>query len=185
MVFLSIAVAVFCIIHLIPALPSVKEKLRNRLGTAYGPVFGVAATLSLILIFVAWSLGQTETVYEPIKGSKHINLLLSFIGFQFLAIFFFRGKARLFVRYPFAIAIIFWATGHLIANGDLASIIVFGGLLIYAVVFIILSLANRVFPSLEVRDRHDIFAVIIGLVAYVAMVLLHELIIGVPVLTIL
>ena len=184
MVFLSIAVAIFCIIHLIPALPSVKEKLRDRLGAAYGPVFGIAATISLILIFVAWSYGQTEAVYEPIKGGKHINLLLSFIGFQFLAMFFFRGKARQVVRYPFAIAIVFWATGHLIANGDLASIIVFGGLLTYAILFIILSLANHIFPSLDVRDGHDVLAIIFGLAAYITMVQMHEIIIGVPVLTI-
>ena len=184
MVFLSIAVALFCIIHLIPALPTLKENLRNWAGKAYGPGFGIAATLSLILIFVAWSFGQTEPVYEPLKEGKHLNLFFSFIGFQFLGMFFFRGKARQIVRYPFAIAILFWGVGHLLANGDLASLIVFGGLIAYALVFIALSLVNKVFPSLEVRDGHDVLALIFGLAAYIAMVQLHEILIGVPVLTI-
>ncbi len=184
MVFLSIAVAVFCIIHLIPAVPSIKQRLQDKLGPAYGPSFGIVATLSLILIFVAWSFGQTEVIYEPMKAGKHINLAMSFIAFMFLGMFFFRGKARQFVRYPFAIAILFWAIGHLIANGDLASIIVFGGLLTYAILFIILSLANKVFPSLDVRDGHDVLAIIFGLAAYIAMVQMHEMLIGVPVLTI-
>jgi len=184
MVLLFLAVFLFAVVHLVPALPNIKTRLQNKLGPAYGPVFGLAATITLIAIIVARSFSEFEPVYEPVKMARYINISLSFVAFLFLGIFFFRGKLRQFFRFPFAIAIIFWATGHLAANGDLASIILFGGLLVYAIIFIILSLINKVFPTLVVRDGHDVLSLIIGFSAYVVMVQLHEIIIGVPVMRI-
>ena len=184
MVLLFIAVLLFDIVHLVPALPAVKARLQQRFGAAYGALFGVAATLTLLAIIAAWSYAGVEPVYEPIKFSRHINMGFSLIAFMFLGIFFFRGKLRQFFRFPFAIAVVFWATGHLIANGDQASLILFGGLLIYALVFIVLGLINKVFPSLVVRDGHDTLSLVVGVSAYIAMVQLHEMIIGMPVLRI-
>jgi len=184
MIFLAVAVALFAFVHLIPALPGIKTRLQERFGAAYGPLFGVAATLTLVLIVVAWSMTSFEPVYEPVKFGRHINMALSLIAFMFLGIFFFRGKLRQFFRFPFAIAVVFWATGHLIANGDQASIILFGGLLAYAVVFIILGLKNKLYPTLVVRDGHDVLSLVMGVAAYIAMVSLHEVIIGVPVIRI-
>lgn len=184
MVFLFISVVLFSAVHLIPALPKVKSALRERFGAAYGPLFGAAATVTLAAIVLAWSLAPFEPVYEPGKFSRHINMGFSFVAFLFVGIFFFRGKLRLFFRFPLAIAVIFWATGHLIANGDLASIILFGGLLAYAVIFILLGLINKVFPSLVVRDGHDVLSLVGGVSAYIAMVQLHEILIGVPVIRI-
>jgi len=184
MVFLFIAVLLFALVHLIPAVPTIKARLSDKLGALYGPVFGVVATLTLIVIIVAWSFAGFEPVYEPVKYSRHINVGLSLIAFLFLGIFFFRGKLRLFFRFPFAIAVIFWASGHLVANGDQASIIMFGGLLVYALVFIVLGLINKVFPSLVVRDGHDVLSLMIGFSAYIVMVQLHEIIIGLPVMRI-
>lgn len=182
--FLGVSVALFSAIHLIPALPELKKKLQARFGKAYGPGFGIAATATLLLIVLAWSQLPFEAVYEPYPWGRHANLLASLIAFCFVGIFFFRGKLRQFFRFPFAIAILFWATGHLLANGDRASIVLFGGLLVYALVYIMLALANKVFPSLEVRDGHDVLSLVFGVAAYIGMVQLHPVLIGVPVITI-
>jgi uncharacterized membrane protein len=184
MMFLFIAVALFCALHLVPALPSVKASLQDRFGPLYGPLFGLGATLSLVLIVFAWSQTEFEPVYEPSVWGRHINMAVSLIAFLFLGIFFFRGKLRLFFRFPFAIALIFWATGHLIANGDMASIILFGTLLAYAVIYIALALKNNVHPTLIMRDGHDVLALVSGVAAYIAMVQLHEPLIGMPVISI-
>lgn len=184
MIYLIIAVALFSIVHFIPALPGIKSHLKDRLGTAYGPLFGVAATVTLAAIIVAWSFKTFEPVYEPVKYGRYINMALSFVAFLFLGIFVFRGKLRQFFRFPFAIAVVFWATGHLIANGDQASIILFGGLLIYAVIFIVLSLTNKTFPSLIIRDGHDTLSLVVGTSVFIGMVQMHEIIIGVPVIRI-
>lgn len=182
--FLALAVALFSLIHLVPALPGLKAKLKDRYGTAYGPGFGIASSVSLGFIILAWSQTDFVPVYEPAKWGRHANLLASFIAFCFLGIFFFRGRLRLLFRYPFAIAVVFWASGHLLANGDQTSLVLFGGLLVYAVLFIVLALAGKMRPDRQVRDGHDVLSLVFGVAAYIAMVQLHSIIIGVPVITI-
>ena len=184
MILLAIAVFLFSVVHLVPALPGIKASLKDRFGPAYGPIFGLAATVTLAGIIVAWSFAAFNPVYEPVQYGRYLNMGFSFIAFLFLGIFFFRGKLRQIVRFPFAIAVVFWAIGHLLANGDQASIILFGGLLIFAVTFIVLGLANKIFPTLVVRDGHDILSLVAGASVYIAMVQLHVVIIGVPVIRI-
>ena len=184
MIFLAIAVVLFSLVHLVPAMPGIKANLKDRFGSAYGGLFAVAATVTLLGIIAAWSMAQFVPVFEPSANGRYINMALSFVAFLLLGVFAFRGKLRQVVRYPFALAVVFWAIGHLSANGDLASLVLFGGLLIFAIVFIILSLANKVFPPLIVRDGHDILSLVMGGSVFIVMVQLHEVVIGVPVIRI-
>ncbi len=184
MILLALAVLLFSLIHLVPALPEIKSRLKDRFGAAYGPLFGVAATLTLVGIVLAWSVVDSEPVYQPLSSGRYINMAFTFVAFLLLGVFFFRGTLRQTIRYPFALAVVFWAVGHLIANGDQASIILFGGLLVFAVAFIILGLRNQVFPSLVVREGHDVVSLLAGASTYGAMVQLHEPFIGVPIISI-
>ncbi len=184
MILLVITILLFSAVHLVPVLPKTKSSLKNRFGTAYGFLFGMAATITLAGIIAAWSFTDFEPVFEPGKYSRYYNMAFSFFAFLFLGAFFFRGKLRQITRFPFAIAVILWAIGHLIANGDLASIILFGGLLTFAIIFIAMGLANKVFPTLVVREGHDTLSLVAGASVYIAMVQLHEIIIGVPVIRI-
>ncbi len=80
-----------------------------------------------------------------------------------------------------AIGAIFWSVGHLLANGDLASLILFGGFLVYAVVHIVLGTMNGVRPTPEVRGGHDLLSILAGIALYGVMAQLHGALIGVPV----
>lgn len=68
-------------------------------------------------------------LYDPPGWGWYVNYVLTFIAFLCVGVFLFRGGYRQRLRFPMAIATVFWATGHLFANGDLASLILFGGLL--------------------------------------------------------
>jgi uncharacterized membrane protein len=81
-----------------------------------------------------------------------------------------------------AFAAIFWASGHLLANGDLASIILFGGFLIYAVLHILIGTLNGVRPSSVVRDGHNLLSVLGGIALYGVMIQAHQALIGVPII---
>jgi hypothetical protein len=80
-----------------------------------------------------------------------------------------------------AIATVFWAAGHLFANGDLASLIFFGGLLAGSVVHVAVALANGIRPTPEVRAGHNGLSLIFGAALYGIMTQLHPAIIGVPI----
>jgi uncharacterized membrane protein len=183
MALLAIAVLSFSLIHLIPAMPPAKARLKQALGPAYGPAFGIAATLSLVLIVIAWRAAPYVAVYEPPMRARQATVGLLLLAFLCLGVFLFRGRLRQHLRFPLAIAAMLWASGHLFANGDLASLILFGGLFAYAAAHLALGLAHGIRPSPEVRSGHDILSLIAGVALYVAMVQLHPLLIGVPVLS--
>jgi hypothetical protein len=120
-------------------------------------------------------------VYDPPSWGKVVTFVLVLVGFLCLGIFLFRGSLRQRLRFPLAIGVAFWAVGHLFANGDGASLIFFGGMLIYALAHLGLGLANDVRPSPLVRQGHDVASLLLGAALYGAATQLHPLFAGVPV----
>lgn len=182
MLLLAFGVFVTAALHLIAAVPALKQRIKDRIGDkAYGPAFGIATLIGIAIIVLGWRSSDFVAVYDPPSWGRHANFLLTLIAFICLGIFLFRGSWRQRLRFPMAFAAIFWATGHLLANGDLASIILFGGFLVYAVIHIIIGISNGVRPSPVVREGHNLLSVFAGLALYGVMIQAHHALIGVPV----
>lgn len=182
MILLAFGVLFTALLHLVAAIPALKARLKAAVGErAYGPVFGIASLVGIAIIVLGWRASDVVFVYDPPEWGRHANYLLTLIAFICLGIFIFRGSLRQTLRFPMAFAAIFWATGHLLANGDLASIILFGGFLAYALAHLAIGLANGVRPSPEVRAGHNLLSVLIGIALYGVMVQIHGAVIGVPV----
>ena len=182
MILLAFGVAVTSLLHLVAAVPALKARLKLRVGNkAHGPVFGIFSLIGIVIIVWGWRLSDFVAVYDPPSWGRHANFGLTLVAFICLGIFIFRGKLRQRLRFPMAIAVIFWACGHLLANGDLASVILFGGFLIYAFAHLVIGTLNGVRPSPEVRNGHDLISILIGIALYGVMAQLHGALIGVPV----
>ena len=94
------------------------------------------------------------------------------------------GTRELLTEHPFLVGVKLWAFAHLVSNGDLGSIILFGAILAWAV-FDRISLKHRADPGgppIPVGGRrNDIIAVVGGTILYLALgFLFHPLVIGVP-----
>jgi uncharacterized membrane protein len=182
MILLAFGVLLTAALHLIAAIPPLKAKLKDAAGArAYGPVYGLATLAGLAVVVLGWRMADYVPVYEPPSWGRYANFLLTLIGFICLGIFLFRGRLRQKLRFPMAWAVIFWAAGHLVANGDLAGLILFGGFAIYALLHMIIGASFGVRPSSEVRGGHDLLAVIAGVALYALMAQLHGVLIGIPV----
>jgi uncharacterized membrane protein len=94
------------------------------------------------------------------------------------------GRIATKVKHPMVLSVKIWALAHLLANGDSASVLLFGAFLAWGVIMRI-SLKRRERagePVLRpfVSARNDIYAIVIGVVAWVLIIWrLHEWIIGV------
>ena len=184
MILLALGVLLMSALHLVPAVPALKARVQVTVGErAYGPAFGLAALAALVIVILGWRLSAFVPVYVPPSWGAHANFLLTFIGFLSLGIFLFRGKLRQVLRFPMGLAVIFWAAGHLLANGDLASLILFGGFLLYAILHIVLAAGQGIRPSSETRQGHDLLSLLAGTALYGVMTQLHPVLIGVPILT--
>lgn len=184
MALLIIGIAVFLGIHLLPAFPHLRAGLIGRLGeTGYKIAFAVSSIAAFALLVWGFATAPVVQVWSPPPWTRWVAIVLMLPAFIFLVAAYVPGRIKEKLKHPFLVAIKTWALAHLIANGDLASIILFGSFLAYAVLDRI-SLKGRkptelIESAAQGDARNDLIAVVLGVVLYVAfLVWLHPLLIG-------
>ncbi|VAW17651.1 hypothetical protein MNBD_ALPHA12-2327, partial [hydrothermal vent metagenome] len=90
------------------------------------------------------------------------------------------GRIRVLVKHPMLWGTFFWSAGHLMANGDLASVILFGSFLVYSIVDRVASYIKGDPNPVFVSYRSDIIAIVAGTVLYLIFALwIHGYLFGV------
>ena len=144
------------------------------------------AGLALIVWGFAWyrATGWIN-VWDPPKALKHLTVALMLPAVILVVASYIRGRIFTALKHPMLAGVKLWAAAHLLANGDLGSIILFGSFLGWAV-FDRISLKRRAdsgAPPIPVGGiGNDAIAVAVGIVAYLALAFaFHPVVIGVPV----
>ena len=184
MTLLIIGIIVMIGIHLVPAYPDLRDRLIGRLGqNGYRAFFSLVSTIGLVLLVWGFARAPIIQVWSPPGWTRYVAMVLMLPVFILLIAAYLPGEIKAKLRHPFLAAIKFWALAHLIANGDLASIILFGSFLAYAV-FDRIAVKRRAETGLVTvpetgQFRNDVISVVGGLVLYVVfLVWLHPLLIG-------
>ncbi|MDP7153822.1 MAG: NnrU family protein, partial [Gammaproteobacteria bacterium] len=114
--------------HLAPGVLGLREQLVTRLGEGrfLGVYIGTSVT-GMVGIIVGKALAPEIDIWEPPDWGARVSLPLVAVGFVLMAALLLPSNIRRFTRHPMLWGMTAWAAGHLLANGDLASIILFGG----------------------------------------------------------
>jgi uncharacterized membrane protein len=170
-------------------LPGLRDGLKSSWGeggfkAAYGIIGLVGLGLMIYGFHSEWAAALAAApAYEPPAWGRHVTMLLVLLGLILLGAAHGKGYLKLWVKNPMSLGVSLWAVGHLLANGRVIDILMFGTFLVIGVLDIILSTARGKAPSHEPRLRSDIVAVIVGLVFYAVLLLgFHPYILGLPVL---
>ncbi|SDT02744.1 Uncharacterized membrane protein [Halopseudomonas xinjiangensis] len=167
-------------------VPRWRGQMIVRLGPlAWKGLYTVVAVLGLVLIVYGYGQARLAPtwLWVPPVWTRHLAALLTLPAFVLLVAAYVPGshiKAR--VGHPMLLGVKFWAIAHLIANGTLADLLLFGSFLAWAVaLFIVLRRRDRLAGMTRSgRASRDVAVLVIGVVAWVAFALwLHEMIIGV------
>jgi len=165
----------------------------------YRGAISVAALAGLYLVFKGFGMyleAGPVPVWSPPGFMRHITWLLMLPACVFLASAFLPGRIKRAVRHPMLTAVKTWAFAHLLTNGDLGGILLFGSLLAWAVYdrITLKHRSDRGAPAIaqggyeggyEGGYRNDVAAVIVGIILYLALSLVfHPLVIGVRVFAI-
>jgi uncharacterized membrane protein len=150
--------------------------------------YAVASFVGLALIvwgFAHYRADGMIAVWSPPTFLKHLNVALMLPAVILVVASYIRGRIYTAVKHPMLSGVKLWAFGHLLANGDLGGIILFGSFLAWAV-FDRISLKHRSdagAPPIPVGGlTNDAIAVVVGIVAYLALAFaFHPVVIGVPV----
>jgi uncharacterized membrane protein len=162
-----------------------RQRTMRRLGM--GPWKGLYALISLVgfvLIVYGYAAARQQpiVVYTPPVWTRHLALLLMLPVFPLLFAAYLPGRIKATLKHPMLVATKLWALAHLLANGTLADVLLFGGFLAWAVADRI-SFKKRSQPDLRTAPPskyNDVIAVVLGLVAYAAFTKwLHLYLIGV------
>ena len=178
MALLVLFVLVFAVVHVLPAHAGVKETLKAQLGRGYGAAYGVLSLLLLAAMIWAYRQAEPGWIYDVPSWGRHANFALSLAGFICFGIFLFRGSWRDQLRYPMAIGVVLWAAGHLLANGDGKSLVLFGGLALSAIVHALVLARAGGTRIADIRKGHNFMSVIAGIALYGIMTQLHYAVTG-------
>lgn len=160
----------------------------SRLGeNAWKGAYSAVSAIGLVLIVVGYRMARHDPVvlYTPPTMLRHIALLVMLPVFPLLFAAYLPGRIRTMARHPMLLAVKLWATAHLLANGTLIDVLLFGTFLLWAVADRISAKRRPVAEAHEVPGAppgpmNDAIALVGGLVVY-ALVLLwaHRWVIGV------
>lgn len=169
-----------------------RARLRERMGEgAYKGIYSLLSLVGIVLVSIGYGQYRANgyiPVWDPPVWTRHLSLLLVWFAFVAFVAAYLPGRIKSRLKHPMLAGVKIWALAHLISNGDLGSILLFGSFLAWAV-------AARI--STKRRDevvyhggpaaapmgwRNDVAAIAIGTLAYIAFAFwLHPWLIGVAV----
>ena len=147
---------------------------RAAMGDAGKGVVALLSLAGIVLMVIGYRAAPYIEVWSPPAFLRHVNNLLMVVAVYLLGVGYMWGVVRTKLRHPMLGAVKIWALAHLLMNGDVASIVLFGGLLAWAVVSLILiNKAVPVWVRPEVGPvRNDLIhagvsIVLFGIISYV------------------
>jgi uncharacterized membrane protein len=148
-------------------------------------LYSVVSIAGFALLIYGYGLARQSpvVVWTPPTAMRHVALLLMLPVFPLLLAAYLPGRIKAAAKHPMLLAVKFWALAHLVANGTLVDMILFGAFLAWAVLDRI-SVKKRNLPiSAAGRSPsaiNDVVALVGGLALYALFLLwAHQRLIGV------
>jgi uncharacterized membrane protein len=149
---LLIGLTLFLGVHALQSLaPHWRQNRINRWGPlGFKGFYAVLSLLGLYLLIQGYAQARLDPVmlWTPPRGMQHATILLMWVAMVLLVATYVPGnqiKAKL--RHPMTLSVKVWALGHLLSNGNLADVLLFGGFLVWSVL---------VFRAARRRDRQSL-----------------------------
>ncbi len=159
--------------------------LRAQMGDKGKGVVAVGLLVGLVLMVVGYRAAEVIPVYDPLPGMGHANNALMLISVFLFAVGGTKGTLYPIMRHPMLWGTVIWAVAHLLVNGDQASIVLFGGIGIWALISIpLINRSQSWTPPTNGRGiKGDLMAlagsvVLIGVAAWIHAVLGHPIFAG-------
>jgi uncharacterized membrane protein len=189
MTYLVAGLLLFFGVHSIAIVaPAWRDGMAARLGDAsWKAIYALLSVIGFVMLVHGYGLANAEptVLYTPPVWMRHVAALLMLPAFTLLLATYLPGRIKTAVKHPMLTATKAWALAHLLVNGNLADVLLFGGFLAWAVLDRI-AVGKRVVqrkPAVTGAPSrmNDVLAIVGGLVLYFVFVFwAHERFIGVP-----
>lgn len=178
---LILGMVIFLAVHLVPTFVDLRQKLIGWKGEAFYKIgYSCAALVGLILIIIGKRRTAHVPVWDPPGWAYQVTEITMLVALILLPAAYLPNNLKRLMRHPFLTGLALWALSHLLVNGDLASIVLFGGFGIFAL-FDIWSSNRRGAEKAEKKFPiyRDIVLVAVGVIVYSIILHLHPWLFGV------
>ena len=171
-----LGLAVFLGTHAFVTLRAQRAAAVARLGEwPYKGLFSFVSLIGLVLIVQGFASYRDEgliQVWNPPAWTRHVAAALMWPAVICVTTAYIRGDIQRVLKHPMLVGVKLWALAHLITNGDLGGIILFGSVLAWAV-FDRITLKRRSDPGAPAIPsggrRNDVIALVVGTLLYLAL----------------
>jgi len=186
MLLLVSGLALFFIVHMIPLLrPDIKSDITAKIGVLpFKGIFSLVTLGGFVAIVLGWQSSEVSLIYAAPSWGLHVTHLFLLVGI----ILFIASNAptniKRVLRHPQLIGLSLWGIGHLFSNGESRSIVLFGGMVLFALTAIWASNKRdgEWVKKAPVSRVMDIVTVTIGLAVFATAAYFHQSFTGIPIL---
>ena len=155
--------------------PIVAVKQRSSLISAidagpYKGLFALTIVASIVLMVLGWRASEFVAVYDSPSWARHVTMLVMLVAFLLFGASAYPSSIKRVLRHPMLSSVVVWGAAHLLSNGDQSSIILFGGLGLWALISIFLI--NKRDGEWEKPETGSIVRQIRGLVISVVILVI-------------
>ncbi len=158
------------------AAPGLRAVLTAQLGPASKAIFALQILAGVVLMVIGYKQAEFVPVYDLGAWTIHLNNLLMLLAVILFGMGSSKGRMRSWFRHPMLMGFMLWAIAHLLVNGDLASIVLFGGLLAWApVAMVMINARDGAWVRPEPGPvKGDIRLLVISAVVFAVLIGLHS-----------
>ncbi|MDE0984327.1 MAG: NnrU family protein [Yoonia sp.] len=148
---------------------------RASFGPKGAGIVAVGSVIAIILMVVGYRGATGDVLWDRTSGMTGLNNLLMLFAFYLFATSGAKTRITKSIRHPQLTAVIVWSGAHLLVNGDTPSILLFGGMALWAAMEIILinGIQGARTPYHAVPIKKEITAIVATVVVFVVVALIH------------
>lgn len=178
-------IVLWSVVHSFPALLSAQRAryLANN-GMLYQGIFSLLIVLAIVLMVLGWRSSTPFPVYEPPLWGRHLTMLLMLLAIILFGAGHVRSVLCRYIRHPMLTAVVVWGVAHLLANGDIRSLVLFTGMVLWALLAMVMI--NRRDGTWDkpaatpIKWFSEVRLVGFSLMIYLLLVFFHPYLAGVP-----
>jgi uncharacterized membrane protein len=171
-------------IHVVPSSARLRVALAARLGeNGYKILFSLVSVVGLVLTAIGYGQAPREQIFEPSLTARTFLPVAMAVAFVLVVVANVPGRIRRGLRHPMLAGVLIWSAMHLLANGDLASNVLFSAFALWSV-FAILSTEHRGKRPAAANSKpgsfaFDLIGAVVGLLAFWLVLHFHADLFGV------
>tara|TARA_R110002096_G_scaffold4731_2_gene22231 strand:- start:3922 stop:4479 length:558 start_codon:yes stop_codon:yes gene_type:complete len=184
MLILIAGLVLFLGVHSLQVIPGLRTRLKAGLGeTPYKLIYTALSLIGLgLLIYGKIIAHPPVAIWAPPEWTRHAAFLVVPISLILLVASYAPGHIRRIVRHPMLAGVALWSGAHLLANGELSAMLLFGGFFLWSSITFVSACFRETPPPVVKGWGGDLTAIVLGVLISLIIINVHMYLFGVAII---